>query len=77
MKGQASAADLIIAVRQALSQEAYPGGEKAQHAAFKHDKEKLRNQLQGKLSYLPAEVDRYPRRQNPLLPGTVVLRASE
>ncbi len=55
LKGPASAAELIEAVRSALGEEAYPLGERACQAAFKHDREHLRNHLEVQFTFDPLE----------------------
>lgn len=45
LKGPAKPAELIEAVREKAGEEAYPRGEKAMKAAFKHDRVRLRREL--------------------------------
>jgi predicted DNA-binding transcriptional regulator YafY len=54
-RGPASAEELIQAVLEIAGTEAYPPGEVARKAAFKHDREKLRNVLKANFFYDPAE----------------------
>jgi len=55
LKGPASAADLIEAVRSSIGEEAYPLSERACLSAFKHDREHLRHHLEVEFYYDPSE----------------------
>jgi hypothetical protein len=54
-RGPANRDELVRAVKDSLGEDAYPEGEPAWLAAFKHDRERLRRQLQAEWTYDPVE----------------------
>ncbi len=54
--GPATAEELIQAVFTQVGRDAYPPGSQALKAAFKHDRERLRNQLGVRFHYNPVET---------------------
>lgn len=54
--GPATGEELIGAVIGQLGADAYPPGTEAAKAAFKHDRERLRNQLEARFHYDPVEM---------------------